>query len=127
VERALGPCRWGASQPGLGGWERRAKQGNGSAGKTGLTAWAHRSAGERATRTERAKDRRCVAGPRVGWSRAASERGARVWAGARLGQGREGGPGPLRGREKGRLDWAVGWERAQSEKREVRAEGSLVG
>ena len=34
-----------------------------------------------------------------------------------------GGPGPLRGRGKGRLDWAVGWERAQSEKREVRAEG----
>ena len=27
------------------------------------------------------------------------------------------------GRGKGRLDWAVGWERAQSEKREVRAEG----
>ena len=59
----------------------------------------------------------------MGWSRAASERGARVWAGARLGLGREGGPGPLRGRGKGRLDWAVGWERAQSEKREVRAEG----
>jgi len=35
-----------------------------------------------------------------------------------------GGPGPLRGRGKGRLDWAVGWERAQSEKREVRAEGA---
>ena len=32
-------------------------------------------------------------GPCVGWSRAASERGARVWAGARLGQGREGGLG----------------------------------
>ena len=69
----------------------------------------------------------------MGWSRAASERGAQVWAGARLGQGREGGPGPLRGREKGRLDWAVGWERAQSEKREVRAgpsakkEGSGLG
>ena len=44
-----------------------------------------------------------------------------------------GGPGPLRGRGKGRLDWAVGWERAQSEKREVRAgpsakkEGSGLG
>jgi len=49
--------------------------------------------------------------------------GAREFGPARGWAKGEGGPGPLRGRGKGRLDWAVGWERAQSEKREVRAEG----
>ena len=39
----------------------------------------------------RARQRWGASGPCVGWSRAASKRGARAWAGVRLGQGRGGG------------------------------------
>ena len=106
-------------------WRSGGPQGKGESGAELRGRERQRASrrGRRACQVGPTRQWRGASGPCVGWSRAASERGARVWAGARLGQGRERGPGPLRGREKGRLDWAVGWERAQSEKREVRAEG----
>ena len=90
-------------------WRSGGPQGKGESGAELRGRERQRASrrGRRACQVGPTRQWRGASGPCVGWSRAASERGARVWAGARLGQGREGGPGPLRGERKGPVGLTV--------------------
>ena len=68
-------------------WQRDAQRGVAAA--MGRGAWAGRARWKEGSGPGASAAGRY--GPCVGWSRAASKRGARAWAGVRLGQGREGG------------------------------------
>ena len=90
-------------------WRSGGPQGKGESGAELRGRERQRASrrGRRACQVGPTRQWRGASGPCVGWSRAASERGARVWAGARLGQGREGGLGRCGGEE--RAGWTGPW------------------
>ena len=90
-------------------WRSGGPQGKGESGAELRGRERQRASrrGRRACQVGPTRQWRGASGPCVGWSRAASEQGARVWAGARLGQGREGGLGRCGGEE--RAGWTGPW------------------
>ena len=134
MERALGPCRWGASQPGLGGWERTAGETEerlgGEDGADGMGPPGQRESGRRGLSGRRTggallgrgvgagAERKMESGRGTKRATRGNQAGALGRAGTKDGPGGEGREraGPMRGKRveaglgRGRgLDWAAGF------------------